>query len=244
MRPFSIARFFSSRFKAFPSKSHVTELLLNISKQPNSIDLYHGIPNLPIPSFFQSILSEKLSVPLSHQYVRSYGNLNLVTKIAQIYSPFFKRTIDPLNEVLMVPGSSSAIFAAIQGLINPNDYAIIFEPNERIYRETVMFHQGKCVEISLIPEAQEWAINYIALEETLRKNSEVKLLIISSPQSPIGKVFSQKEIDMLQYILKKHPQVNILFDASFEKIVFDPEIKTVGIQNEEFWKRCVTVFSP
>lgn len=143
----------------------------------------------------------------------------------------------------MVPGSSAGVFAAIQGLLNPEETAIVFEPNERFYSEKIALNKGKCVELSLVTENGDWGIDYSALEESLRTNPTVRLLIISSPQSPIGKVFSAKELEDLMIILRKYPDVNVLFDASFEKIILDENVKTQGIQNNEFWERCVTVFS-
>ena len=234
---------FSSRFSFQPPSPHITSLLTNLSKLPQSLNLYQGIPNLPPPSFFQSSLTTRLSTPLTHQYSRSYGHLDLVKKLAQIYSPFFQRTIDPLTEVLVVPGSSAGVFAGIQGLLNPEETAIVFEPNERFYSEKIALHKGKCVELSLVTEDGDWRIDYSVLDESLRTNPTARLIIISSPQSPIGKVFSAKELEDLMIVLRKYPDVNVLFDASFEKIILDEKVKTQGIQNNEFWERCATVFS-
>ncbi len=235
-------RNFSTRLSNFPSPCHITKLLSQLSLHPSTINLYEGIPNLEVPSFFSSSLSQKVSISLSHQYSRSYGNLDLVKKLSSLYTPFFQRDIDPLTEILVVPGSSSGIFACIQGLINPGDEVIVFEPNEQYYSEIAGFHGGVVKAIPLKANDGEWHLDLESLEQALT-HSKTKLLIISSPQSPIGKIFTRKELEDLEYCLKEYPNVNVLFDASYEKLVFEQENQVITINNDEFWKRCVTVFS-
>lgn len=224
--------------KAFPPTSHIFSLLSNLSSSPTAIPFFTGTPNLPIPHFFQTSLSNHLSLPHVHQYTRSYGIPELTSCISKMYSPFFQRKLDAMNEVLIIPGSQAGLFASIQALVNPGEVVIVFEPNEQKYREITKFHQGKVISI---PLKEDLGIDYELLEEELSRNN-VRLMIISSPQTPIGKIYNRNEINSLQELLKPYPEINILFDASYEKLILDPEVKVSSIIDNEFWKRSVTIF--
>lgn len=234
------SRFFSSKTQAFSNQDLSTQLLKQLAKQPQVINLFEGIPNLPTPNFFKEALTKQLSLPYSHQYTRSYGLPELTNEIARVYSPFFERNLHSLNEVLVMGGSSTGIFSSIQAFVDPGDKVVYFEPSDQNYKEIVEFHKGKAFGLPL--NSDNWSINLTQLEEFLSRN-KVKLLILSSPQTPIGKIFSKQELTDLERILLLHPNLTILFDASFEKQILSPGSKVVGLTKEELWKRCVTLFS-
>lgn len=226
--------------KGFPPTNLTHDLLNKLSQLPTTINLFNGLCNLPPPSFFKEALIKQLSNPYSHQYTRSYGLPELAIEIAHLYSPFFQRTLDPMNEIVIMGGSSNSVFSSIQALINPGDTAIYFEPCDNKYKEIIEFHQGEAIGLALNPE--NWEINLAKLEETLL-NKDVRLLIINSPHTPLGKVYSKKEINDLEHILMKYPDIFVLFDASYEKIVLEPEINVTGFTNPAFLERTATLFS-
>ncbi|CAF3461726.1 unnamed protein product [Rotaria sp. Silwood1] len=59
------------------------------------------------PSYFIDLYKETLDDPniLLHQYTRGYGHRRLVEAISNVYSPYFNRKIDPLNEILVTGGA-------------------------------------------------------------------------------------------------------------------------------------------
>jgi kynurenine--oxoglutarate transaminase/cysteine-S-conjugate beta-lyase/glutamine--phenylpyruvate transaminase len=45
----------------------------------------------------------------------------LVEALANVYSTYFNRKIDPLNEILVTGGAYPSLFNAINGFVNPGD---------------------------------------------------------------------------------------------------------------------------
>jgi aspartate/methionine/tyrosine aminotransferase len=59
--------------------------------------------------------------------------MELVRRLAARYSPKFGRELDALNEITITVGASEALFALMQGLVNPGDEVIILEPAFDLY---------------------------------------------------------------------------------------------------------------
>lgn len=56
------------------------------------------------------------------------GRPRLKKAIADAYSPFFGRDIDPDTEVVITSGANEGMFSAFMGFIDPGDEVILFEP--------------------------------------------------------------------------------------------------------------------
>ena len=48
--------------------------------------------------------------------------------IADAYTPFFGRTIDPETEVTITTGANEGMLSAFMGFVEPGDEVILFEP--------------------------------------------------------------------------------------------------------------------
>jgi kynurenine aminotransferase len=48
--------------------------------------------------------------------------------IADAYSPFFGREINPNTEVTVTSGANVGMFSAFMGFLDPGDEVILFEP--------------------------------------------------------------------------------------------------------------------
>ncbi|CAF1336863.1 unnamed protein product [Didymodactylos carnosus] len=64
---------------------------------------------------------------LLYQYTRGFGHRRLVNAIAQVYSKYFFRELDPLNQILVTSGAYPSLFNAINGFLNPGDEIIVFK---------------------------------------------------------------------------------------------------------------------
>ena len=80
--------------------------------------------------------------------------------------------------------------------------------------------------------------------EQLEKNinSKTKWLMLNSPSNPTGSVYSKKELEDLALILKKYPNVLIMCDDIYEKIVYDSvEFHTLASIEPSLKDRCLTL---
>lgn len=65
----------------------------------------------------------------------------------------------------------------------------------------------------------QWEYDFDTLESTI--TPKTKVLIITNPHNPTGKIFSLDELNRLTAILHKHPQVLVISDDVYYQLPFD-----------------------
>ena len=178
----------------------------------------------------------------ANQYARSYAHLPLAQVLAEHYSSTLSTTIDPMTMVATGVGATQVIFCALQGLVNPGDEVILFEPAFDIYASQVQMAGGIPVYVPLRQQEnhnngsyghsnQTFQLNLQELESAI--TSRTKIILFNSPHNPTGKMFTLEEMEGIAKVIKQHPNNNslvVLSDEVYEHIVFDdgPERKHVS----------------
>jgi len=128
-------------------------------------------------------------------------------------------------------------------MVNKGDHVHMFEPYYTQYINHIEFAGADCVTSPMYTNDKgEWFFDFDHFEKSLDENS--KLLIITNPHNPSGKIFTEDEIARLSAILDKWPQVTVLSDEVYFHLPFDGR-KLVSFANysESNWKKTVNVFS-
>ena len=123
-----------------------------------------------------------------------------------------------LDEIICGVGGKHIIYNAMMATINPGDEVIITAPFWVSYPDIVLLAEGKPVLVEC-PQSQNFKIKPEQLEKNI--NSKTKWLMLNSPSNPTGSVYSKKELEDLALILKKYPNVLIMCDDIYEKIIYD-----------------------
>ena len=144
-----------------------------------------------------------------------------------------------LDEIICGVGGKHIIYNAMMATINPGDEVIITAPFWVSYPDIVLLSEGKPV-IVKCPQSQNFKITPEQLEKNI--NSKTKWLMLNSPSNPTGSVYSKKELEDLALILKKYPNVLIMCDDIYEKIVYDGvEFHTLASIEPSLKDRCLTL---
>ena len=122
------------------------------------------------------------------------------------------------NHILVTPGGKSAIYLAVQAVLNEGDEVILFTPAWVSYEPIVLAAGGIVVPVHLSYEN-----NYVITKELLENaySSRTKLIIINYPNNPTGRILHKEEADILEAFLKKHPDVYLLSDEIYEALTYD-----------------------
>ena len=90
-------------------------------------------------------------------------------------------------------------------LVGPGDEVLMFEPYYTQYVNHIEFAGAKIVTAPMVvsPITGEWLFNFKAFENSITKKT--KLVLITNPHNPSGKIFTEQEIKQLSEILDKHP---------------------------------------
>ena len=121
-------------------------------------------------------------------------------------------------QTIVGTGGKQILFNAFMATLNQGDEVVIPAPYWVSYPEMVSVCNGTPVfamtriedEFKLKPEALERAIT-----------PKTKWLILNSPSNPTGAAYSRADLRALCDVLLKHPQVHVLTDDMYEKLIYD-----------------------
>ncbi|CAF2927752.1 unnamed protein product [Rotaria sp. Silwood2] len=218
-----------------------------------AVNVGQGFIDYEPPNYFINLYKETLDDPniLLHQYTRGFGHRRLVEAISNVYSPYFNRKIDPLNEILITGGAYPSLFNSIHAFINPGDEVILIEPFFDCYEPMVRSANGvpRCISLKPKPEStkgdisssSDWVLDKNELESLF--NSRTRLIIVNTPNNPVGKVFTREELEYIASLCQKH-DVICISDEVYEWIVYDENKKHIRIATlPNMWERTLTIGS-
>ena len=219
-----------------------------LALQYNAVNLGQGFPNFPAPDFVKEAAQQAIADDIN-QYARSAGHLRLVKALANVYSPLFGRELNPLTEIVTTVGATEGIFATIQALIEPGDEVILIEPFYDSYPASVIMAGGTPVYVPLRPAANatsstEWVLDMDELAAAF--SPRTRLLIVNTPQNPVGKIFSRAELLQIAALAQKH-NIIVLSDEVYEWMVYPDPARTVEHVRMAtlpgMWERTITLGS-
>jgi len=144
-----------------------------------------------------------------------------------------------LDEIIVGVGGKHIIYNAMMATLNPNDEVIIPAPFWVSYPDIVLLAEGKPVIVEC-PEDQQFKITADQLEKSI--TDKTKWLMLNSPSNPTGSLYSEQELKDLAEVLIKYPQVLIMSDDIYEKIIYDnSEFFTLASVEPKLKDRCLTL---
>lgn len=158
--------------------------------------------------------------------------------LADAYSPFFGRTINPDTEVTITTGANEGMLSAFMGFIEPGDEVIIFEPFFDQYISNIEMPGGKIKYVPMTPpkhggekttSASDWTIDFDVLESSI--NEKTRMIVLNSPHNPVGKVYSREELQRIGDLCVKH-NIIILSDEVYDRLYYVPFTRIATLSPE------------
>jgi aspartate/methionine/tyrosine aminotransferase len=141
-------------------------------------------------------------------------------------------------------GASEGLLVAVASMINPGDEVVVIDPAYDIYVPQIEMMGGIAKRVSLLPSDDHlspWKIDFERLEQAF--NSKTRVFYYNTPNNPIGKVFTEEELQRLAELLNKWPNVAIVADEVYEHITFDGRKHLSLCDFGNLWERTVTLSS-
>ena len=184
-------------------------------QDPTVIGLAGGEPDFSTPDRISMAAIRSLSEGYTH-YVVGPGLPELRAAIRK--KLLEENGIDwDENCILVTPGGKNAIYLAVQALLNEGDEAIVLDPAWVSYEPIIQAAGGVTVTVQL-DHAKAYTLTSQALEDAC--TNKTRLLIINYPNNPTGRILHEDEADILEAFLLAHPQVYLLSDEVYERIVY------------------------
>ena len=150
-----------------------------------------------------------------HGYTPANGIPALREAVAVDIAKYRKVDIDP-DSVMIMPGGKPTMFFAILMFGEPGAEIIYPNPGFPIYESMIRYSGATPVPMRLLEE-NGFTFSAEAVLEQI--TPATRLLILNSPANPTGGVVPKAEFDALVAGLEKHPDVAILADEIYSRLL-------------------------
>ncbi|HPG92145.1 MAG TPA: pyridoxal phosphate-dependent aminotransferase [Clostridia bacterium] len=142
------------------------------------------------------------------------------------------------NQIVVSNGAKHSLFNALQVLVDEGDEVIILAPYWLTYPELVGICGGKTVVVECLPED-----GFVVRPEILRQalNEKTKAIILNSPNNPTGAVYDKNDILAVVEVLKDFPDVWIIADEIYEKLIYDGEHISIASISQQIYDRTIVI---
>ena len=196
-----------------------------------------GEPDFDTPLNIRQAASRAMDEGLT-RYVPGKGTPALQKAIIKKFKEENKIDYNP-DEIIVGVGGKHILYNAMMATLNPSDEVIIPAPFWVSYPDIVLLAEGKPI---IVPcnESQDFKITPQQLEKNI--TSKTKWLMLNSPSNPTGALYSEDELTALGKVLIQYPNVYILCDDIYEKIIYDDGVfQTLASVVPELKNRILTL---
>jgi aspartate aminotransferase len=122
------------------------------------------------------------------------------------------------EEIIVGTGGKQVIYNCMIATVNPGDEVVIPTPCWVSYPDIVQLAEGTPV---LVHASQNNGFKMRAEELEAAITPRTKWLMLNSPSNPTGAAYSAAELRPICDVLLRHPEVWIMTDDIYEKLVYD-----------------------
>jgi len=141
------------------------------------------------------------------------------------YAAGHKNIKTSAEEVVIVPGGKPIMFFTMLMLVQPGDEVIYPNPSFPIYESCINFARGVPVPIRLTAE-KDFRIDLEAFKKLI--TPKTKLVLLNNPSNPTGGVLEKEDILAIADILRDRPDIFILSDEIYDRLVFDGNVFSIA----------------
>ncbi|RDD63973.1 pyridoxal phosphate-dependent aminotransferase [Ferruginivarius sediminum] len=152
-----------------------------------------------------------------HGYTPANGIPELRRAVADDLNARHGVDVDP-DCVVVVPGGKVTMFFAVLMFGEPGAEIIYPNPGFPIYESVIRFSGATPVSL---PLREENGFAFSADDLLSRITDRTRLIILNSPANPTGGVTSKAEMDKLAAGLANYPNVALLSDEIYSRIIYD-----------------------
>ncbi len=185
-------------------------------------DFSIGNPSVAAPeSIGREIVKLGQADPVAvHAYTQSAGDPGVLQTIAESFNRRFGTSYTNKNFYL-VAGASGAISCTLRALLEPEDEVIAITPYFTEYRIWTEAHGGTLVEVPA--RSDNFEMDLDALEAAI--TAHTKVVIINSPNNPVGVVYSRQNEEGLADLLRRKSveygsPIFLLSDEPYRELVY------------------------
>jgi aspartate/methionine/tyrosine aminotransferase len=230
-----VRRFQSVRVAEF--KESVIREMTRLAVKNGAVNLAQGFPDFAAPATVKAAAQRAIEEDVN-QYSITWGAAPFRNAIRDYYRRFYALEIDPESELTVCCGATEGMIASLLALLNPGDEVVIFEPFYENYWPDSQLSGAVCRYVRLRPP--DWTFDPDELRAVFTKRTQA--VILNSPNNPIGRVLSVRELTQIADLCQEYDCL-LITDEIYEHIIFDGERHVPPITLPGMRERCVLVNS-
>ena len=189
------------------------EVSLRVAKV-GGINLGQGTSQIPTPPEVIKGAQEAIGEGLN-RYCPAQGIAELLKAFVKKLSDFNHISVET-NQVLITAGATGAFETVVQALVVPGDEVIMFRPFYPYHRNAVLRNRGVVKVCEL--HSPNWEFSKDEFEKCF--TPKTKLVVITTPNNPTGKVFTRAELERIGNAAKERG-VWCVVDEVYEYLTYD-----------------------
>lgn len=148
------------------------------------------------------------------------------------------------EDVVWLGGVVSGLYLSVQVFTKPTDAVMVFTPVYPPFMKVVADNGRRLVSVPLINEENRYQLDFDAIEIAMREQS-VRLLLLSNPHNPAGRVWTKAELVLLARLCLRY-DVTIVSDEVWSDIILNQVMKHTPFASlsSEIAARTVTLNAP
>ena len=198
-------------------------------------------PTSVTQSMITFLSTSSITINQATKYTAVSGLLSLRQAIANDLQTRKQIHYQPNTDILISNGAKQSVYQAIWAMAGTDDVVLIPAPYWPSYPEEVRLTGAIPI---LLPTTMEngYRLTPIVLEQALQEYPHTKVLILCNPCNPTGTVYSESELQALCEVLHSYPNVTVIADEIYERLVYTdgpPHVSIASLPN--MYHRTITI---
>ena len=191
------------------------------AKGNNIIHLEIGEPDFSSLDCVHEAVYEAIKKGLTH-YTPTLGLPALREKLAQFYGDFYQAKVSSEN-IMITPGSSSALQLVLTAILNPNDKVMLSDPAYPCNRQFIHLLQAQAISIPVSHET-----HYQLTLDLIKSHwhEGIKAVMVASPANPTGTIIEQDELIKIAHFLAEK-KAYFIVDEIYQGLVYERQAQSI-----------------
>jgi len=180
-----------------------------------------GEPDFPSLDCVHDAAYEAVKQGLTH-YTPTLGLPALREKLAHFYSRFYQAEVDSQN-IMITPGSSSALQLVLTAILNPSDKVMLTDPAYPCNRQFINLLQAQQVSVP-VSHKTNYQLNLSLIKQHWQVG--IKAVMVASPANPTGTVIEQDELVKIAHFLAEN-NAYFIVDEIYQGLVYERPAESI-----------------
>jgi len=172
-----------------------------------------------------------------HGYTLPNGIIECRESVSRKIKSLYKADIDP-GRIIIMPGGKPTMHYAISFFGEPGAEIMYPDPGFPIYESMINFTGAKGIPYNMMKN-EDFSIDPDKILSLV--NEKTRLLIVNNPHNPTGGFTEKKIIDKLVNKLKNFPNLVILSDEVYDRLIFDDKEIPTFLNYPELYERLIVL---